>query len=526
MTALWMICLIIWVLGTRYAIALWTQPLAQPESDVWYHLLLARDIRSGGHRIPQRFQQFLMPGRVAYPYLVHWVLSWLRPPTMLRADFHFGALMDLVHALILVYSVFLCTQWIPELSAASPAAATVGALAWFAFSPSLALPGEARLQIGGRAVGEMLATVYCLFLLRVAAEPSWMGMALCGVAGALVLLSSKFAAQALAAFSLVTSLWAVSLFPLVAICIALVLALGVSLGGYWTVLKGHVQHSVFYYGVLQKRHPATVGRRCFVNRGTIRKAFRYSAGAGILSLLSKDHVLPHALLHCPLILATWVAYLRWGSHGTAGGAIRVCEGWLIAGTSAFLLTSIPRLRFLGEAERYLDFLFLPATILWLAAESNGHSLFSAGALLASVGIQVFYLGVKWKVRSRSRAEALHAWAGMWAELAHVAPDAVTLVLPHKMSQPCAFGSTASYAYHQSGFARSYMSAADFGRLYETFPKLTDVGARHLIGRYAVARIVATGAEYRAQALRIAPDWRRAAEFNGTLILTRPPIREE
>jgi hypothetical protein len=289
------------------------------------------------------------------------------------------------------------------------------------------------------------------------------------------------------------------------------------------VLSGHFRHSQFYFHVIQDRHSSTLERRWLFNLESSRTAFQYSIGAGIWNLLSRDHVLLHALLHCPLAFACAGA-LFWLGSPVPSPPLQLCAGWVISSFVCFVLTSMKRLRFLGESERYLDFICLPGTLLWLSAFSSSSVLAPGDYLwlgLLSIPVSVIGLYLVTEARSSRRTSppGSDRWTELWAALGAIGPNATTLTLPHKLSQVCGFRSQAPYAYHQINFSLSEMPPDEFRLLYDRFPRLTDDGASYLLKRYAVERIVAVGKDYETQARRLAPTW-TSIEHNGFLFLLR------
>jgi hypothetical protein len=84
---------------------------------------------------------------------------------------------------------------------------------------------------------------------------------------------------------------------------------------------------------------------------------------------------PSGLLrHLHLVVAlVWLATSD--GHGNLDGA----AGWLVAAVGAWLLTSIGRFRILGEAERYLEFVFpVSWVLLWTLVASADRAAWATG----------------------------------------------------------------------------------------------------------------------------------------------------
>jgi hypothetical protein len=94
-----------------------------------------------------------------------------------------------------------------------------------------------------------------------------------------------------------------------------------------------------------------------------------------------------SLLNNPFILGVAGIYLLSYMNRTKVSVANIFEVWIIGGVAAYILTSLPYLRFLGEAERYLEYVFLPSSIV-LVKSFNLFDIYHTIIFYSVIGIGI------------------------------------------------------------------------------------------------------------------------------------------
>ena len=86
------------ILAATFAVRWWPR-LKLPHaigSDAYFHLLMARTIRENGHRIPSEVPRVLVCRPYTYPYLFHWLLSFVPDRCLMAAERIVSPMLDTV----------------------------------------------------------------------------------------------------------------------------------------------------------------------------------------------------------------------------------------------------------------------------------------------------------------------------------------------------------------------------------------------------------------------------------------------
>lgn len=337
-------------------------------SDTYFHLFLAREIRANHFRVPRQIKRIILPHESTYPFGYHYVLAALPEPARLWAERLTGAAADtLALAVVVLFSV-----------AALPAGTsgrTIGlTAALFALSP-----GYLRLASGPRAywgsprpVGQLLYLVHaaCAYIALSSGEWSWLLPSV--IAGALIVLTSKFSAQVMLFFGLGLGGFVDWSYALAAF-LALVLALLLSGRSGAKVISGHYKHSRFYFRHLQQIFVQSHARGLREYSRSTRDAWltliRNHQWRPLVHWLLGDTFSLHVFVFVftPVALALGLALVQ-DNYSELEHFLLV---WCAVALVCMVLTRWRPLMFLGDAERYLEYALLPAivlTCLWAPAE--------------------------------------------------------------------------------------------------------------------------------------------------------------
>ncbi len=341
--------------------------------DAGAHLLLRRQIRRHGMRLRIEGWPLVLDKRFTYPWAFHWLLALVPESCLRRVPPLPSAICDGLHALIVVW---LASHLAPVVSPGVDAA-VAGLVAGLLFGTSPALLvagfGPRAYEVTPRPFGELLYTVMMTGALFFLIEGSALGLGVALLAGGLLLLSSKFAAQVLVFCTPVMALLARDARLLLLLPAAFLVAMGLSGGGYWWILRTQWVHLRHYRRKLQYEHPVLArrnrGRDLLRALGAAATAPRDRARWTHVVQLAEAHTFLQFLLRNVLWCGVVLLYLLSLAEHQAPPASRWgvwLLAWMLAPLVPFLVTSLRHFRFLGEAERYPEYAIVPAALLGAA----------------------------------------------------------------------------------------------------------------------------------------------------------------
>jgi len=346
MTTIWLVAAVL-VVGIFLSRSVYT--LMVPDAidrDAYAHMLYTSDIKRNGHTIPDRPRQVETSGTYAYPFLLHWVLSFLPLRWLPAVDRFFSPLADVVFTLLLFALVPLGVgdSWI-----------VVFGLTVFLLTPQFVRPDLPNaIGLSSRKPGLILATASLLTFTSWLSTGSQPVLAAAVVCGATVFLSSKFSVQALLFVCLGLSIAApVALLYFVASALLAVVA---SSGAYLAVARSHLAHLYEYALIKQQKIFEPV-------RWNLLALLREIETVDELLRAAYNNRIVRPLVNNPYAIVLGVTVVTQATTGTALDVPRIYYLWIGACVAAFVLTSLPYMLFLGKAERYLEYAFVPSVVV-------------------------------------------------------------------------------------------------------------------------------------------------------------------
>jgi hypothetical protein len=352
----------------------------QTGGDAFGNFLQVRDIRRNGHRVPENPGQSVMSGRYAYPYFFLWLLSYIPERHLPKVDRVFNPLMDVTMGAILLLLVPLGI--LSELGAAV-------ALGVLLFTPQFMRPdlpqGKGFTQ---RKPGLLLTTASVLsFLVWFNGGPN-IALPASFFLGGLVCLTSKFSLQAMTFIYLGFGLLLTPISLLIPPG-SVILAIVVSIGKYYRILTGHLRHVYDYAKARQYQrfdhslpNPITyLGSLLTISSPEELLEFVYSTK------------FTRALLDNPFIIAVGTAYIAILIRREWLVSFAGINAWIAVGIVCFVTISMPHLLFLGESERYLEYIFVPsAALIGIAATAiPSYPLVLVPVFGVGIVVQVVYM---------------------------------------------------------------------------------------------------------------------------------------
>lgn len=398
-------------IGLSRSIYTWLVPDAI-DRDAYAHMLYVRDIKANGHRIPNRPRQVETSGTYAYPFLLHWLLSFQPLSWLQGIDRYFSSISDVAFGLLLLALI--------PLGVGDPWLVLFG-LAVLLVTPQFLRPDLPNaIGLSSRKPGLLLTTASILAFTTWLLDGSAVALTVALLAGTAVFLSSKFSVQALLFVTL--GLATVSVSALGLFVAAAILAVVLSGGAYLPVARSHVAHLHEYALVKQHKifepvrlNPIGIARDIHDFDDLLRALY--------------NNRLVRPLVNNPYAIAVGVTILARAWTGRSLGVPRVFYAWIGACVVAFVLTSLPYMLFLGKAERYLEYAFLPAVVvLGAGVRTFGPWYDLLVALFIASGVVVIGVYIWAYPRFFFSPADEHRWNELAAALAEFDPTTV-LVQP-------------------------------------------------------------------------------------------------
>jgi hypothetical protein len=285
----------------------------------------------------------------AYPKLYHLLPSLVPDRLFPLFDRFLGPLLDAVFTLF-IYALTL------HLSGDVRAAVWMSLL--FIFTPvfsSLISLAPRTSSFTPRGFSELVCNLYWLGYLAYLETQGvrWLGLTV--LCGALIICSSKFSFQAITFITAVFCLLTLKLLPLALLLASFSLAMLVAHKVVWLSLKQQVAHLKWYY-IQNIKGLMTVSDRNAIR--PVWKALRKRDIRALVNLLLIHNSYFIAIVRFPWAIFALLLVLM--EIWTAGGfPIRASHALILAAFIIFLLSSLKRFLFIGEAERYLNHVLLP-----------------------------------------------------------------------------------------------------------------------------------------------------------------------
>lgn len=356
------------------------------DGDAYDFLLQIQDIKAAGHRRPEEPSQVVTSGVYSYPYLLPWVLSFCPARHLPLVERYFSGLADLAIGILIVAMAPLGPLTLEQVDLA---------LLLFVFTPQFVRPNLSHGNgLSARKPGLLLVSTSLLGLSAWIVSGSVPAFSLAVLAGGFTMLTSKFGLQAWIAVVLVLS---VGLAPLAILVVPLALAVAALLtwGRYLHIFEGHLQHLADYATAKQYKrfdhslpNPVSWVRSLLAADGTRDR----------LELLYETRWL-RAIVDTPFVPLVVLIAAETILTGEAFPVAPPLALWIGALVAAFVVTSLPHLLFLGQAERYFEYALVPSLILiarrWTTSPEVVTPLVLGGIL---VGI-VTQLAYAWAYRN-------------------------------------------------------------------------------------------------------------------------------
>lgn len=387
-------------------------------SDTYYHLKCAKCIINNSYKIPLKIEQAVLPHEYTYPFGYHLVLAILPEKTRLWFERMTGAIFDTINVVIL----FWFTNWlISQDSEPYQIHVPILVAALYAFSPALLRIGSGPRAYNGspRVFGQTFYLIHIVTAYHYFSTDNPYSIVISMLAGAALICSAKFGTQVFFLFGIFfTAFVTYSYIILLGGCFLLAIIL--SKGQAWKIVRGQVVYSVLYAKYLQQAFlfPNIVNitsLKAYITRFkcTFANTIRNRTASNFIDWYYREQYFGHQLVTVfpqYFIILEAITNIR-----TLSSQKHFLLIWMSAGIFWFLLTKYKYLLFLGEGERYAEYGLFPTYYLLVVDCPKELELFLYLYLAYSVGSAILFAKDYIK-RNRPLHEDFTASAGLFEYL--------------------------------------------------------------------------------------------------------------
>lgn len=413
--------------------------------DIWTHLLYLKEYHKQ-KKIPGRIENgFLVPGDYDYPPIFILILSKFPFNLVKKYEFIFSPFFDsLLITLIFFISFYLTGNIIFSLTTQII----------YILIPIIILENSSATP---RSLGYGLFTVLFLSLFLYIQNGQLIFIFAAIVSGTLIFLSHRFTAQGFLFFSLFFSILERNPIYVEIFILSFLLAIIFSKGFYLKVLKGHIGNLLFWYKNIKYR-------------------FSHQIKGGYSEYKTKDFIFRlynQFLKFPPFVLSitnpwTLPVFYIFIFAFPENSLYQKFVWWVILSYSLALLTIwIPKLRFLGEGQRYLELsafptAFLASKLLFDSFRTDLGHLFLAGYILVGVGSLVTILVIQRKGIIKDKLRTVTpSMERMFVFIKSFKIKPRLLCIPHQI--------TTSAIYHTGSQVFVNANYADINNISDVYP---------------------------------------------------------
>lgn len=385
--------------------------------DIWTHLLYLREYHKH-KKIPGKIEnEFLVPGEYDYPPVFIFILSKFPFKLVEKYEFIFSPLFDFLLVVLIFHISFYLTGNI-LLSLVTQII--------YLLTPIIVLENSSATP---RSLGYSLFTILFISLFLFVQNSEWVFLLIAIICGALIFLSHRFTTQGFLFFSIFFGILDKNPIYLLVFVLSFFLAVVFSKGFYLKVLRGHLGNLVFW------------------NKNAKYRFFHQIKGS-YKEHKTKDFIFKlynQFLEFPPFVLAItnpWtlpVFYVFFFVQPFDPLFLRMLLWVILSYVLALLTTWIPKLRFLGEGQRYLELsafptAFLASKLLFEFIKTELGILFICAYVLFGVGSLITILVIQRKGIIKDKLRTITpSMKNMFSYLKHLHEKPRLLCIPHQIT---------------------------------------------------------------------------------------------
>lgn len=415
--------------------------------DIWTHLLYLKEYRKQ-KGIPKIIKDgFLVPGQYDYPPAFIFILSKFPFKMVEKYEFLFSPFFDS----LLVFSIFFISYYLSGNILFSLITQII-----YILTPIIILENSSATP---RSLGYGLFTFLfiSLFLFIQNNQPAFLLIAI--VSGALIFLSHRFTTQGFLFFSIFFSILDKNPVYLLIFALSFVLGLILSKGFYLKVLRGHLGNLIFWNKNVKYRFFHQI-------KGSYRD---HKTKDFIFRLYNEFLKFPPFVLTITNPWTLPVFYLFFFAKPSDPFIFRTLLWVMLSYVLALLTTWIPKLRFLGEGQRYLELsafptAFLASKLVFRFMETDFKNIIILGYTLLGIASFITIVVIQRKGIIKDKLRTITpSMENMFSYLKLLKKKPRLLCIPHQI--------TTNTIYHTGCPVFVNASYASINKISEVYPYL-------------------------------------------------------
>lgn len=326
------------------------------DSDTWYHISSVSSIVKNNYKIPTCNYGFLLGGKYDYPYFAHWISAVILKDSIIKYEKFIGPFVDVIYILTgYVYLIYLLHHY------AIPNTLNIEILYFLLTTFSVTMlkisTGPRVYNFTPRIFGELFIFIFFVCLHLYFLEENILFLFIAILFSAFALNTSTFGSQVLLFTSTILSLLLVSVIPIISVLASGLLALIISKGHYKKILFQQLKYSYQYAKYGQFSHPAVQNRNKltqyfkFLNKlfsFEFKKAYSiFQSDLPFINIIYKN-----LDVVVGIFLILYFNFIDQFIYSIFASLVAI-----------FIFTSFKPFLFLGESDRYLDYLVMFSIIV-------------------------------------------------------------------------------------------------------------------------------------------------------------------
>lgn len=376
--------------------------------DVKFHLLFIKTIKENNNRIPYFGKDnYIFKCYFRYPYLYHWLLSFLPEERLLLFSKISGLIIDLIYCSL----IYFASIWF------FPSANSFLPILVFVSIPQLVFLDNRAHSLSPRPLGELFLSIslisYSLFYFN----NNMIFIFIAIISGGFILLTSKGAAQGFVLFNLFITIYILDFYPLVIIIISFIVAFSISNGKYLYLLISHIKHLHFF---LKSDSKNVVN----ITKSLIPKIPNINE-----MIIDKNKLLSFLqdLANNQILLVTYQnPYFLISLFYISSFEKIPILAWFYAGVFFYIITSFYPFKVFGGPDRYIEYIALPISLI-----ISQSLLVSQISILLVIVIVIITLNFLYLLLGREKAWDNYLFKEQLIDRLKSIPISNILVIPHK-----------------------------------------------------------------------------------------------
>jgi len=313
--------------------------------DTYFHIFLINYIRKNGTSNFIDENKLVMKASFDYPWLLHWILSKIPKKIDSYVERFFNPLLDSLFSIIIFLILYNSTLDIEK--------SFYGVLIYI-FTPitfSLLSTGPRVKSLTPRLFGEIMGSLVFISEYYYLLNDNNLFLFSSIIFASFVFLSSKFALQTLIFMNIILSLLFLNIYFIIVIICGFLIALAFSRGKVIFLLRQQFNHLIWYFKNNLKGNTPVGNRNNYTFLYELLKSRNIKK---IVNYFFTNNTLSIVILKFPIYLIS--VYIS--INNLLNNNLNILDYFIFASLIIFILTSMRLFLFLGEAERYLNFIII------------------------------------------------------------------------------------------------------------------------------------------------------------------------